>query len=75
MNDKAKDGDRPSKHGQILGSALALVAMAGRKDSPVPLPEPCLTCAFREGSMPNQTAGTGLIALNIVLGIDQARGP
>jgi hypothetical protein len=33
------EADRPSKHGQILGSALALIAAAGRRDSPVELPQ------------------------------------
>lgn len=65
--------DRPSRHGKILGDALALIAMAGRKDSPIELPDPCLTCAFREGTMPNMTAGTGKIALDCVLGIDKDR--
>lgn len=67
------DGDRPSRHGAILGDALALLAAAGRKDSPVELPECCLTCAFRPGTMPNQTAGTGKMALDCVLGIDKDR--
>jgi hypothetical protein len=65
--------DRPSKHGALLGEALALIAMAGRKDFPGDLPEPCLTCAFREGTMPNQSPGTGSMALNCVLGIDKDR--
>lgn len=65
--------DRPSKHGQILGQALALIAMAGRKDSPIDLPDQCLTCAFREGTMPNMTAGTGKVALDCTLGIDKDR--
>lgn len=67
------DQDRPSSHGRILGSALALIARAGRKDFPVDLPDACLTCAFREGSQPNQSAGTGMLALNCVLGIDKDR--
>lgn len=65
--------ERPSKHGKILGQALALIAMAGRKDSPAPLPEMCLTCAFREGCMTNQMTATGIVALNCVLGIDKDR--
>ena len=61
-------GDRPSLHGKLLGEALALMADLGRAEAPMPIPEPCLTCAFRKGSVPNQTAGTGKIALDCVLG-------
>ena len=67
------DGDRPSLHGKLLGEALALMADLGRAEAPMPIPEPCLTCAFRKGSMPNQTAGTGVAALNCVLRIDTDR--
>lgn len=67
------DGDRPSKHGAILGEALALIADLGERDSPVPLGERCATCAFRKGSVPNQTAGTGTVALNCTLGVDRDR--
>jgi hypothetical protein len=70
---KAADGDRPSLHGKMLGKALALMADLGRRDAPMPIPDQCLTCAFLEGSMPNQTAGTGMIALNCVLRIDPDR--
>jgi hypothetical protein len=69
----AADGDRPTIHGQMLGKALALIEMIGRRDAPMPIPDTCLTCAFREGSMPNQTAGTGMAALNCVLRIDTDR--
>lgn len=65
--------ERPSRHGQILGDALALIAMAGRKDAPMDLPEMCLTCAFRQGCMTNQMAATGKVALDCVLGIDKDR--
>lgn len=67
------DRERPSKHGAILGDALALLAVAGRKDAPMELPECCLTCAFRPGAMPNEMAATGKIALDCVLGIDTDR--
>lgn len=67
------DQDRPSQHGALLGQALSLLALAGRKDFPGDLPEACLTCAFREGTQPNQSAGTGMLALNCVLGIDKDR--
>lgn len=70
---KVIEGDRPSKHGSILGEALALIADLGGRDSPVSLGERCATCAFRKGSVPNQTAGTGTIALNCVLGVDRDR--
>lgn len=66
------DRERPSKHGKILGDALALLAIAGRKDAPE-LPECCLTCAFRQGCMTNQMAATGKTALDCVLGIDPDR--
>jgi hypothetical protein len=69
----AAEGDRPSLHGKMLGEALALMADLGRKEAPMPIPEPCLTCASRRGSMPNETAGTGVIALNCVLRIDKDR--
>jgi hypothetical protein len=70
---ETKRYDRPSRHGAILGDALALIAAAGRKDSPVDLPEPCLTCAFRAGSLPNQTGATVKMALDCVLGVDPDR--
>lgn len=73
MSSKVIEGDRPSKHGAILGEALALIADLGERDSPVPLGERCATCAFRKGSVPNQTAGTGTVALNCVLGVDKDR--
>lgn len=65
--------ERPSKHGAILGQALALIAMAGRRDVPFELPEMCATCAFRDGCMTNQMAATGKVALDCVLGIDKDR--
>lgn len=67
------NGDRPSAHGALLGEILAAIADLGERDSPVPLGERCATCAFRKGTTPNQTAGTGTIALNCVLGIDKDR--
>lgn len=69
----AADGDRPSIHGKMMGKALALMAELGSRDAPMPIPDMCLTCAFREGSMPNMTAGTGIVALNCVLRIDTDR--
>lgn len=66
------EGDRPSAHGALLGDILALMADLGERDSPVPL-ERCATCAFRKGSVPNQSAGTGMLALNCALGIDPDR--
>lgn len=65
--------ERPSKHGKILGDALALLAMAGRKDAPTEIPDGCLTCAFRQGTMPNEMAATGKVALDCVMGIDKDR--
>lgn len=69
----AADGDRPSIHGKMMGKALAIIAEVGRNESPMPIPDMCPTCAFREGSMPNMTAGTGIVALNCVLKIDTDR--
>lgn len=66
------DRERPSRHGLILGEALAALAKIGREGAPE-LPEMCATCAFREGCMTNQMASTGLTALNCVLGIDKDR--
>jgi hypothetical protein len=60
---------RPSQHGAILGEALADIAKAGRVGVGN-LPEMCATCAFREGSLPNQMAATVSLALDCVLGID-----
>lgn len=61
----------PSEHGRILGLEFAKLA-----DHMAPLhpeiPERCKTCAFREGTIPNQMAGTLLQALNCTLGIDRA---
>jgi hypothetical protein len=67
------DSDRPSRHGQLLGETLALLADLGERDIPFPLPPRCSTCAFRRGSLPNQTAATGIIALNCTLGVDKDR--
>lgn len=67
------EGDRPSLHGRMMGKALAVISEVGRRDAPMPIPDSCLTCAFREGSLPNQCAGTGIVALNCVLRIDTDR--
>lgn len=69
----ARDADRPSRHGKLLGEALELISALGRRDAPMPIPDCCATCAFRLGSMPNMTAGTGKMALDCVLGIDKDR--
>lgn len=69
-----RKGDRPSMHGKYLGEALVIIAREGRKQvTPGIIPEPCLTCAFREGTLPNQCAGTGLMALNCTIGVDKDR--
>lgn len=71
---KVIEGDRPSKHGKVLGEALALIADLGERDARMDnWRERCATCAFRKGTAPNMTAGTGMIALNCVLGIDRDR--
>lgn len=69
MTGPAATGDRPSRHGQMLGKALAAIADAGYEAKPGQ-PERCLTCAFRAGSMPNQTAGTLMMAMECLLRID-----
>lgn len=67
------NADRPSRHGALLGEALALIAKLGRRNAPsTDFGECCATCAFRPGSVPNQSAGTGKIALECVLGRDEA---
>ena len=71
--DAARNGDRPSRHGALLGEVLAIMSDLGRRDAPMLIPDACLTCAFRRGSMPNQTAGTGIAALNCALGVDKDR--
>lgn len=68
-----EDRERPSRHGQLLGDALWLLMEAGKKDFPGVAPECCATCAFRRGCMTNHMAGTGIVALNCVLGIDRDR--
>jgi hypothetical protein len=52
----------------MLGEALVLLAREGRKASTEPLPEPCLTCAFRSGTIANMTANTALDAFNCSVG-------
>ncbi len=64
--------DRPSTHGKLLGDALAAIATAGREACSEPIPDTCLTCAFRPGALANESAGTGLLAMNCVLDIDTA---
>jgi hypothetical protein len=71
-----KAGDKPTSYGAILGDALALIAAAGRKDmttAGMTIPDTCLTCAFREGALPNRMGGTTKMALDCVLGVDRDR--
>lgn len=56
--------DQPSSHGAALGKLLSAMVQAGGGA------EMCATCAFREGSMPNRMAGTGLIAMHCAMGTD-----
>lgn len=63
--------DRPSTYGAILGMALFQIAEAGRRAMGAGTPDMCATCAFRPGSMPNQSATTGLLAFNCAIGIDR----
>jgi hypothetical protein len=71
MPDPVEKGpERPSRHGAILGAALAQLAEAGCRavgDDAVPW---CATCAFKPGSMPNQMAATGLTAYKCAIGVD-----
>jgi hypothetical protein len=62
-------GDKPSEHGRVFGAALAKMAddIAANHSE---IPERCKTCAFREGTIPNQMAGTLMQALNCVTGAD-----
>jgi hypothetical protein len=63
--------ERPSQHGAILGEALSDLTKAGAIGLPELLDLRCATCAFREGTMPNQMAATGKVALDCVLGVDK----
>lgn len=56
----------PSQHGAALGQALADLAEAGTSDA-----EPCICCAYRRGSMPNQAASTVSAALSCLTSDDQ----
>ncbi|KQM62394.1 MULTISPECIES: hypothetical protein [unclassified Sphingomonas] len=67
---EARERERPSQHGAILGETLIALEQAGR-NAGEPLPDPCLTCAFRPG-MSNQQAATGIEALNCSIGGDPA---
>lgn len=75
MDESWTKGDKPTTYGAILGDALALLAAAGRKDlmPGMVIPDPCLTCAFREGALPNRMGGTAKVALDCVLQIDRDR--
>jgi hypothetical protein len=75
IEEDAMTSTKPSSYGAILGDALALIAAAGRKDLPegASLGDACLTCAFREGTLPNRMGGTAKQALDCVLGIDRDR--
>jgi hypothetical protein len=64
--------DRPTRHGKILGNFLRLMAETGRTlPGGNEIPESCLTCAFSPGTMPNISAGTGMVAFNCVVGINE----
>lgn len=63
--------ERPSRHGALLGEALATIEAAGRKEAPE-VGEMCATCAYRPGCMTNQMAATGLEALKTTIGTDSA---
>jgi hypothetical protein len=75
MSESWKNSDKPTGYGAILGDALAMIAAAGRKNLPegTVIPDTCLTCAFREGALPNRMGGTVKEALDCVLLIDGDR--
>lgn len=61
----------PSAHGRLLGVEFAALADAMEPLHPE-IPSRCKTCAFREGTIPNQMAGTLVQAMHCVLGTDPA---
>lgn len=63
--------DRPSQHGAILGEALTEIMEAGRAVDPS-IPDCCLTCAFKPGTMTNQMATTGIEAFKCAVGVDDS---
>lgn len=68
---KGTPGDRPSRHGALMGELLAKLAEAGATgDLSSALDFMCATCAFRRGTYPNTTASTGLMAFNCTIGAD-----
>jgi len=62
----APQPQKPSAHGRALGTELARLAESQVAAHPM-IPERCKTCAFREGTQPNQMAGTLSEALECVL--------
>lgn len=62
---------KPSAHGRLLGAEFARLADAMAPLHPE-IPERCKSCAFREGTIPNQMAGTLVEAMHCVLGTDPA---
>ena len=72
--DRDKRGDRPSRHGALLGDVLVLLAEAGNVgDVEGILDFMCASCAFRGGSIPNTSVGTALTAFNCAIGVDPDR--
>jgi hypothetical protein len=67
----AKERERPSAHGVLLGGFLADVAEAGRLADPT-IPAGCATCAFSRETMTNRMAATGIEAMHCVIGTDPA---
>jgi hypothetical protein len=66
-----KNAERPSAHGRLGGQYLSALADCGRRRLPpgTTLPEMCVDCAFRLGTMPNQMGATIKSAIDCVLGI------
>lgn len=63
--------DGPSRHGKILGDAMADLAKAGAVGQPELLSVMCAGCAFRPGAMSNQMAATLKDALDCLLNDDE----
>lgn len=64
--------EHPSRHGAIVGHALAQLEQAGRAAADAELPPMCATCAFRPGCMTNLMAATVLEAFKCAVGADDS---
>lgn len=62
---------RPSEHGRAVGKVFAGLADAMAVRAPQ-LDTRCSTCAFSQGTIPNQMSGTLLDVMRIVAGVDDS---